>query len=77
AVVKVLGDRSIRTCRETSECTSGGTDNQPGSAVAGTGFSPILEDATKENLEQLSKLVSGEQQPTTDNHYALKTCSQV
>jgi integrating conjugative element protein (TIGR03755 family) len=77
AVVKVLGDRSIRTCRETSECTSGGTDNQPGSAVAGTGFSPILEDATKENLEQLSKLVSGELQPTTDNLSALKTGSLV
>lgn len=77
AVVKVLGDRSIRTCRETSECTSGGTDNQPGSVVAGTGFSPILEDATKENLEQLSKLVSGELQPTTDNLSALKTGSLV
>lgn len=77
AVVKVLGDRSIRTCRETSECTSGGTDNQPGSAVAGTGFSPILEDATKENLEQLTKLVNGQLQPTTDNLGALKTGSLV
>ncbi|EAO6819039.1 integrating conjugative element protein [Salmonella enterica] len=77
AVVKVLGDRSIRTCRETSECTSGGTDNQPGSAVAGTGFSPILEDATKENLEQLTKLVNGQLQPTTDNLGTLKTGSLV
>lgn len=77
AVVKVLGDRSIRTCRETSECTSGGTDNQPGSTVAGTGFSPILEDATKTNLEQLTKLVDGQLQPTTDNLAALKTGSLV
>ncbi|APG19839.1 conjugal transfer protein [Kosakonia radicincitans] len=77
AVVKVLGDRSIRTCRETSECTSGGTDNQPGSAVAGTGFSPILDDATQSNLELLSKLVGGQLQPTTDNLSQLKTGSLV
>lgn len=77
AVVKVLGDRSIRTCRETSECSSGGADNQPGSTVAGTGFSPVLEDATKTNLEQLSKLVIGQLQPTTDNLAALKTGSLV
>ncbi|MCW0314600.1 hypothetical protein NB694_004400 [Pantoea ananatis] len=77
AVVKVLGDRSIRTCRETSECSSGGADNQPGSTVAGTGFSPVLEDATKTNLEQLSKLVNGQLQPTADNLAALKTGSLV
>jgi hypothetical protein len=77
AVVKVLGDRSIRTCRETSECTSGGTDNQPGSTVAGTGFSPVLEDATKTNLEQLDKLVGGQIQPTAENLGALKTGSLV
>lgn len=77
AVVKVLGDRSIRTCRETSECTSGGSDNQPGSTLAGTGFSPVLEDATKANLEQLGKLVGGELQPTADNLAALKTGSLV
>lgn len=77
AVVKVLGDRSIRTCRETSECSSGGADNQPGSTVAGTGFSPVLEDATKTNLEQLSKLVNGQLQPTTDNLAALKNGSLV
>lgn len=77
AVVKVLGDRSIRTCRETSECTSGGADDQPGSTVAGTGFSPVLEDATKTNLKQLSKLVNGQLQPTADNLAALKTGSLV
>lgn len=77
AVVKVLGDRSVRTCRETSECTSGGADNQPGSTVAGTGFSPVLEDATKTNLEQLSKLVNGQLQPTSGNLAALKTGSLV
>lgn len=77
AVVKVLGDRSIRTCRETSECTSGGADNQPGSTVAGTGFSPVLEDATKTNLEQLDKLVGGQLQPTAENLAALKSGSLV
>lgn len=77
AVVKVLGDRSIRTCRENSECKSGGAENQPGSSVAGTGFSPVLEDATKANLEQLVKLVGGELQPTADNLAALKTGSLV
>nr|WP_310615743.1 integrating conjugative element protein [Pantoea cypripedii] len=77
AVVKVLGDRSIRTCRETSECTSGGSDNQPGSTVAGTGFSPVLEDATKTNLEQLDKLVGGQLQPDADNLATLKTGSLV
>ncbi|WP_425014553.1 integrating conjugative element protein [Pantoea agglomerans] len=77
AVVKVLGDRSIRTCRETSECSSGGADNQPGSTVAGTGFSPVLEDATKTNLEQLGKLVNGQLQPTTNNLATLKTGSLV
>nr|WP_323373125.1 integrating conjugative element protein [Serratia symbiotica] len=77
AVVKVLGDRSIRTCRETRECGSGGTENQPGSTVAGTGFSPVLEDATKTNLEQLGKLVDGQLPPTADNLAALKTGSLV
>lgn len=77
AVVKVLGDRSIRTCREANECNSGGDENAAGSTVAGTGFSPILEDATKENLEQLSKLVGGSQAPTADNLAKLKTGSLV
>ncbi|WP_226019895.1 integrating conjugative element protein [Serratia symbiotica] len=77
AVVKVLGDRSIRTCRETRECGSGGTENQPGSTVAGTGFSPVLEGATKTNLEQLGKLVDGQLPPTADNLAALKTGSLV
>src|SRR5471030_2146217 len=67
AVVKVLGDRSIRTCRDASECGGGGDENAAGSTVAGTGFSPILEDATKENLEQLTKLVCFSDAPTTDN----------
>ncbi len=77
AVVKVLGDRSIRTCREASECNSGGDENAAGSTVAGTGFSPILEDATKTNQEELVKLVSGAEQPTTDNLAKLKTGSLV
>ncbi|HEY3592206.1 MAG TPA: integrating conjugative element protein [Buttiauxella sp.] len=76
AVVKVLGDRSIRTCRDASEC-GGGDENAAGSTVAGTGFSPILEDTTKENLEQLTKLVGGAEAPTTDNLARLKTGSLV
>ncbi|MBU9861740.1 integrating conjugative element protein [Rahnella aceris] len=77
AVVKVLGDRSIRTCRDASECGGGGDENAAGSTVAGTGFSPILEDTTKENLEQLTKLVGGSEAPTTDNLAKLKTGSLV
>ncbi|AUX71589.1 integrating conjugative element protein [Erwinia amylovora] len=77
AVVKVLGDRSIRTCRETSECASGGSENQPGSTIAGSGFSPLLEDATKENLEQLGKLVNGQLPPTADNLAGIRTGSLV
>lgn len=77
AVVKVLGDRSIRTCREASECSSGGDENAAGSTVAGTGFSPILEDATKTNQEELVKLVGGTEQSTADNLAKLKTGSLV
>ena len=76
-MVKVLGDRSIRTCRAASECNSGGDENAAGSTVAGTGFSPILEDATKKNQEELVKLVGGAEQPTTDNLAKLKTGSLV
>ncbi|HEY2454494.1 MAG TPA: integrating conjugative element protein [Scandinavium sp.] len=77
AVVKVLGDRSIRTCRDTSTCSSGGMDDQPGSTVAGTGFSPILDDAAQDNLQQLTKLVNGQLPPTGENLSALKTGSLV
>lgn len=77
AVVTVLGDRSIRTCRDANQCTSGGVENEPGSSVAGTGVSPMLEDATKENLEQLVKLVSGTDAPTDENIGKLKTGSLV
>lgn len=77
AVVEVLGDRSIRTCREASACNSGGDENAAGSTVAGTGFSPLLEDATKKNLEQLTKLVGGAEAPTADNLGKLKTGSLV
>ncbi len=76
-MVKALGDRSIRTCREASVCNSGGDENAAGSTVAGTGFSPLLEDATKENLEQLTKLVGGKEAPTGDNLAKLKTGSLV
>lgn len=72
AVVKVLGDRAMRTCGDATECTSGGDDNQPGS-VAGTGFAPMLEEATKTNTELLVKLVNGTLKPTTENLAQLKT----
>ncbi|EAW0831037.1 integrating conjugative element protein, partial [Salmonella enterica] len=60
AIVQVLGDRSIRTCKDKSQCESGGTDNAPGASVAGTGFGPLLDESTKVNLEALSKLVSSQ-----------------
>lgn len=51
AVVKVLGDRALRTCASVSECSSGGLENEPGTSTPGEGFSPMLEKTTKENLE--------------------------
>ncbi|WP_254891779.1 integrating conjugative element protein [Salmonella enterica] len=75
AVVKVLGDRSIRTCTDAAECTSGGQEHQPGATVAGTGFVPMLEEATKINTEQLVKLVNGTEPPTAANLAKLKTGS--
>ncbi|WP_145482591.1 integrating conjugative element protein [Yersinia aldovae] len=73
AVVNVLGDRSIRTCRAISACSSGGDENATGSTLAGTGFSPMLEDTTKKNLDQLVTLVGGLEKPTTENLAKLKT----
>ncbi|ELF4281888.1 integrating conjugative element protein [Salmonella enterica] len=73
AIVKVLGDKSIRTCVDASECTSGGEDEQPGASVAGTGFAPLLEEATKVNTEQLVKLVNGTVKPTATELSKLKT----
>ncbi|MBO1811320.1 integrating conjugative element protein [Serratia ureilytica] len=85
AVVKVLGDTSLRTCREPAQCagdsgSSGGDGgetgaDQPGSAVAGTGFAPLLEDATRANREQLTRLVNGNEPPTAANLAKLKTGS--
>lgn len=71
--VKVLGDRSMRTCANASECTSGDADDQPGTTVAGTGFAPLLEEATKANAEQLVRLVNGTEKPTAANLAKLKT----
>jgi integrating conjugative element protein (TIGR03755 family) len=73
AVVKVLGDRAIRTCTNATECTSGGDDNQPGMSEAGTGFAPMLEEATKTNTDLLVKLVNGTMKPTAENLEQLKT----
>lgn len=81
AVVKVLGDTSLRTCKEAAQCTgdsgSGGDTaaDQPGSVVAGTGFAPLLEDATRVNREQLTRLVNGGEKPTAANLAKLKTGS--
>lgn len=81
AVVKVLGDTSLRTCREPAQCAGNGGNggdaaaDQPGSAVAGTGFAPLLEDATRANREQLTRLVNGSELPTAANLAKLKTGS--
>ncbi|MEI7213958.1 integrating conjugative element protein [Pectobacterium versatile] len=75
AVVQVLGDRSMRTCKVASECTSGDEAQQPGTTQAGTGFAPMLEDATKANLEQLVKMVNGVEKPTAANLAKLKAGS--
>lgn len=74
-VVQVLGDRAVRTCSDASKCTSGDDDQQPGMAVAGTGFAPMLEAATKTNIEELVKLVNGTEKPTGENLGKLKTGS--
>ncbi|EIC4423065.1 integrating conjugative element protein, partial [Salmonella enterica subsp. enterica serovar Cerro] len=73
AVVKVLGDRSIRTCTDPSQCQSGGEDNAPGTSVAGTGFGPMLDEATKTNLEMLNRLVNSRGAPSAEELGKLKT----
>lgn len=73
AVVKVLGDRSIRTCTDPSQCRSGGEDNAPGASVAGTGFGPMLDEATKTNLETLNRLVNSRGAPSVEELGKLKT----
>lgn len=73
AIVQVLGDRSIRTCKDKSQCESGGADNAPGASVAGTGFGPLLDESTKVNLEALSKLVSSQGAPSAEELGKLKT----
>ncbi|MEQ2024904.1 integrating conjugative element protein [Xenorhabdus szentirmaii] len=75
AVVNVLGDRTIRTCANAAECTSGGDAHQPGTTMAGTGFAPMLETHTTANIAQLMKLVNGSEKPTAANLAKLKTGS--
>lgn len=75
AVVQVLGDRSLRTCSDATQCTSGDEGQQPGTTQAGTGFSPMLEETTKGNTEELVKLVNGTVKPTAENLGKLKTGS--
>jgi integrating conjugative element protein (TIGR03755 family) len=74
-VVQVLGDRALRTCSDATKCTSGDEDQQPGMAVAGTGFAPMLETATKANIAQLVKLVNGTEKPTAEHLGKLKAGS--
>ncbi|HAG5565828.1 TPA: integrating conjugative element protein [Salmonella enterica] len=57
-VTQVLGSKSVRTCTNPADCQSGGEANQPGSSRPGTGLAPVLETTTRENLEQLHKLVN-------------------
>lgn len=73
AVVKVLGDRALRTCVDGGECNSGGMENEPGTSTPGEGFSPMLDKTTKENLEILVKLVNGNLAPNATNLATLKT----
>lgn len=72
AVVKVLGDRAIRTCSDASDCSSGGVENEPGASTAGVGFSPMLEETTQENLEVLVNLVNGNLELNATNLETLK-----
>lgn len=73
AVVKVLGDRSLRTCINSSECSSGGLENEPGVSTPGEGFSLMLDKTAKENQDILTKLVNGNLAPNTNNLAMLKT----
>lgn len=57
-VTQVLGSKSARTCTNPADCQSGGEAEQPGSSQPGTGLAPVLETTTRENLEQLHKLVN-------------------
>ena len=75
AVVKMLGDRSIRIWKDVAQCTDVDIDQQPSASVAGTGFSPMLEEATRINGEQLVKLVNGAEKPNAKNLAKLRTDS--
>ncbi len=73
AVVKVLGDRSLRTCINSSECSSGGLENEPGASTPGEGFSRMLDKTAKENQDILVKLVNGNLASNANNLATLKT----
>ncbi|EPW6272991.1 integrating conjugative element protein [Escherichia coli] len=75
AVVKVLGDKSMRTCGDAKACTRGDADQQPGTSIAGTGFAPMLEEATRVNTELLAGMVNGRDKPTAGNLAKLKAGS--
>lgn len=68
-----LADRSLRTCINSSECSSGGLENEPGVSTPGEGFSLMLDKTAKENQDILVKLVNGNLAPNTNNLAMLKT----
>lgn len=57
-VTQILGSKTVRTCTNPADCQSGGAEDQPGSSQPGTGLAPVLDKTTRENLEQLGKLVN-------------------
>ncbi|WP_137512974.1 integrating conjugative element protein, partial [Escherichia coli] len=74
-VTQVLGSKSVRTCTNPADCQSGGEANQPGSSQPGTGLAPVLETTTRENLEQLHKLVNSRGAVSATDLAKLKTGS--
>ncbi|EGT3611597.1 integrating conjugative element protein [Morganella morganii] len=74
-VTRILGSKSVRTCTNPADCQSGGAEDQPGSSQPGTGFAPVLDKTTKENLEALTKLVNGHGAVSAADLAKLKTGS--
>ncbi len=74
-VTQILGSKSVRTCTNPADCRSGGEEDQPGSSQPGTGFAPVLDKTTQENLEQLTKLVNSRGAVSAADLAKLKTGS--
>ncbi|WP_251388867.1 PFL_4669 family integrating conjugative element protein [Pectobacterium atrosepticum] len=73
--VRSVSPLNIGVYKVATDCTSGDEGQQPGTTQAGTGFAPMLEEATKANLEQLVKMVNGAEKPTAANLGKLKAGS--